>query len=405
MLKAGLFGAIVTAFVLDGRKDLLPDSEQQTLIAILRSLNGLPQETEFHISAATKWRNGLWIASLAFTLECSIMIVLAKDWLAKWAPVLANHEANSKGAFERFKLDKEAKGWYLEEVVMCVPLLLEIATLFFAVGLVIQIKQDDETLGNMVLSLVALGATLYAIITVLPLRYPAAPFNTPFSKILLWIKEKITRSINGPPDSNTLATILHTKLLESTNPSHVDEAIAEISTSEFPEERVGQLASAAKVVLGRFRQLGSTRTNSDAEETLCTHMLALLRFVYHRDKSEGEVKSLQRLGKELFDALLDSSTPLRRWNSLRERLRPLLFALRTQIITLTPPFQPTDFTFQEVQDRPWEIACLDIDSSQRFHFASASCRGLVHSGQNLKTICSFALSISFAKGEFQTFVA
>src|SRR5690606_10435189 len=108
-------------------------------------------------------------------------------------------------------------------------------------------------------------------------------------------------------------------------------------------------------------------------------MLALLHFVDYHEKQvakmvEGDEYEVEGLGQTLRAALRDASSPLRRWNSLPEPLRPLLFGLRTQIMTLTvPPGQSQletcfDFKAKELQERPWEMTFNDIRSSHKLPF-------------------------------------
>jgi len=375
--------------------------------------------------------NGLWVVSLALTLFSAIMGVLAKAWLARFVPVTTSREANYKDALLRFKLDQQAEYWHLEEVLTVIPLLVQIASFLFFVGLIIQVKQDNDTLGITLITFCVAGGLVYFTMTVLPLWSPTAPFNTPVSDTLIWFrnifwslrsaystgtKKNPWDSIPATLDDNwALAEILHTKLLKSPKSLYVDEAIAEIATIAFRDNWVGHLArnGAVRLLLARFRQLASTRTTTDVErqlEILCIHMLALLRFVHHYEltivnKSIADSHAIHELGRDLRAALQDPSSPLRRWNTLPDSLRPLLFALRAQIMTMTSSPGTTvsashtlDFTPNELQDRPWDIAFRDIRSSHRLPFALAACRGLAYGEQNLRTISAFLMSITLAKG-------
>ena len=131
--------------------------------------------------------------------------------------------------------------------------------------------------------------------------------------------------------------------------------------------------------------------------------------------NEDDANTMQQLGVHLMVALHDPSGPFRCWNSPRRPLRPLLFALRAQIMILTPPPGTTfrallshvdppvlgldlDFMSEERQEKPWELAFADLHSRHRLHFAIATSRGLGQGKPNLRTICTFALSITLAKG-------
>ena len=358
------------------------------------------------------------------------MGVLAKAWLARFVPVTTNREANYKDALLRFRLDLQAEYWHLE-VLTVIPLLVQIASFLFFVGLIIQVKQHNDTLGIALITFCVAGGFVYSTMTMLPLWTPTAPFNTPLSDTLIWLrgifvfdkspyssgnKRNLGNGTTGALDDNwALAEILHTKLLKSPKLLYVDEAIAEIATVAFRESWVGHLAhdGAARLLLARFRQLSSTRSADDVDrqmEVICIHMLALLRFVHNHEKvvsgmQIGDPYEVQGLGHDLVAALHYPSSPLRRWNTLPDSLRPFLFALRAQIMTMTSPpgsnlltSSALDFKPNQLQDRPWEIAFRDVRSSHRLHFALAACRGLVYGEQNLRTISYFTMSIALAKG-------
>ncbi|KAF9002354.1 hypothetical protein BDQ17DRAFT_1280625, partial [Cyathus striatus] len=94
------------------------------------------------------------------------MGVLAKAWLAKFIPVTSRREA--KDAYDRRILDKRAKRWQLEWIIMCIPLYLQVAAFLFAAGITIQAFDDDPRIGKLSSTLVGIGLAIYLLITIAP---------------------------------------------------------------------------------------------------------------------------------------------------------------------------------------------------------------------------------------------
>jgi hypothetical protein len=358
------------------------------------------------------------------------MGVLAKAWLAKFVPATTRREAAD--AYHRYKLDKQAELWYLEEVITLVPLLVQIASFLFLGGLIIQSITDDPTLGRAFLAFCVSGCAIYLTMTLLPLFVPSSPFNTPLSDLLLWLANMVKALFAWDWSANSgwqvktdinegLAEILYTKLIKSPKPAYVDEAAAEIALPSFRKNWIDYLCrnDTPQCLLIRFRSNSSTRTDNviKRNETLCSHVLAFLQLVDHLDDKIATCSSVEDVlpqYKRLLDALrasLENGYPLHRWNNLPESLRPLSFGLRTQILSLLKPLPELyrtgkdstlielDFNPNEMSDRPWELACQDIRSTHRLHFMLAACRGVLQGEKNVKTTSAFILSLCLARGE------
>ncbi|RXW11404.1 hypothetical protein EST38_g14451, partial [Candolleomyces aberdarensis] len=431
LIFAGLFAGIVSSFVIDARRDLLTNSEQNLLSDIRDTLRGMSVIDLVNIPVSQKWINGLWLMSLLITLFSAIMGVLAKAWLAKFVPATTRREATD--AFHRYKLDKAAELWYLEEIITLVPLLVQIASFLFLGGLVVQSITDDQTLGLTLLGMCIAGCITYLTMTLLPLFVASSPFNTPLSDLLGWLGKMLVALLTLKWPSNSgwqvktdinegLAEILYTKLIKSPKPTYVDEAATEIALPSFKKNWIDRLCrnDTSRCFLTRFRQHLSTRTDNviKRNEILCSHVLAFLQLVDHlEDKiatnpKEIPVEVMLPDYKHLLDALRDSlgsGYPLHRWNNLPESLRPLSFGLRTQILSLFKSLPECyrmgkdstlielDFNSNEMSDRPWELACQEIRSTHRLHFMLAACRGVLQGEKNVKTISAFILGLCLAK--------
>jgi hypothetical protein len=74
-----LFGAILTAFLIESRKDLTQDP-------LLLAIRQLPTTEPFRPETSSVFVNAAWFCSLGLTLFSALAAVLAKGWLAKYTP-------------------------------------------------------------------------------------------------------------------------------------------------------------------------------------------------------------------------------------------------------------------------------------------------------------------------------
>ncbi|KAJ7927145.1 hypothetical protein B0H13DRAFT_1598978, partial [Mycena leptocephala] len=81
LIFAGLFGAILTAFLIESRKDLKQDPLQEILQA-LRNDSATSTSQPFQPTKSSLVVNAGWFSSLGLTLISALAAVLAKGWLA-----------------------------------------------------------------------------------------------------------------------------------------------------------------------------------------------------------------------------------------------------------------------------------------------------------------------------------
>ncbi|KAJ2913676.1 hypothetical protein MD484_g6737, partial [Candolleomyces efflorescens] len=400
LIFAGLFAGIVASFLIDARHDLQPNSEQNLLTDIRSALRGM-SATDTTIPASQKWVNALWLISLYITLFSAIMGVLAKAWLAKFVPFTTRREADD--AYNRYKLDKEAEQWHLEDVITLVPLLVQVAAFLFLGGLIVQSSTDDRTLGWVLLGICLSGCCVYISMTILPLSFLSSPFNTPLSDLFrkIFTARKVNRSPTFLPDAkfsamdvgdknSVLADILNYSLIRSQKSTHVDEAAAEIGLPSFKELWIDYLCGqeAPQYLLNRFKMHTFTRTHSvdKKEAILCNYLLAFLRFV-------------DRLEKRITMGSLDraDSKAQAHWLTLSLRATWPYPEDVNQYLKQEDTLSKLDFHPDEIFDRPWELVFQNIPSSHRLHFMLAACRGVLQENKNLKTTSTFILALSLAK--------
>jgi hypothetical protein len=248
----------------------------------------------------------------------------------------------------------------------------------------------------------------------------------------LWSWKSSGRGGDVGPDAGInhgLAEILYEKAILSPKASLVNAAIAEIALPSFKEPWIQYLCQTdtPQILLSHFAQCATSRTHDDAvqhDAFLGNCLLALLRFVKCAEERMatsnsqadmvGIMQSNTALAAHLRKSFCEPGNPLHRWNSLPEAFRPLLFSLRTQVLSqLQSLYQSRvdseldvdfgDFNANELAGLPWYMAWQDISSNHRIHFTLAATRGVLHGQTNTKVVSSMVLSLCLARGEFTIF--
>ncbi|KAF6764919.1 armadillo-type protein [Ephemerocybe angulata] len=415
LIFAGLFAAVVASFLIDSKKDLQSDSEQRMLYDIRASTR--PVGVAYQVPTYTDTVNGLWVISLYLTLFSAIMGVLAKAWIAKYIPATTRHEASD--AASRFMLDQQARSWYIQEVITLVPLLVQIATFLFLIGLFLQILDDNKKLGFTLMAFCISGGVVYVVITGTHLLSRTAPVNTPLSELLLVQLHQTTPDDGfhaqtlGDKDE-VLAHILYAKLIRSPKHSSLDAAIEEVATKGLDEKWAKMLCQTKtpEIIASRLHRCVTTGTQDKERRhaNISNQLMVLLWFaqLYEMDAKTPGV-SYGTLDAALR-SLLQPGFPLHRLNGVDSVHRPLLFTLCTNVLIILQSLEGSkapmgvhgelehfDLEVHELLDHPWEMALQRIDSEHRIGFMLAACRGAIKGRKVLKMTSAFILGLSFAR--------
>ncbi|KAF5309418.1 hypothetical protein D9619_012381 [Psilocybe cf. subviscida] len=196
LIFAGLFSAILTAFLIETRKNLQPDSQDLTnrylhaLVVQLQSpnrphMNASAIEAVFEKytpSTAFRWINGLWFVALTFSLVGAFGSILAKGWVAQFIPISAGVPIiDAYNRHRRFFGDDQL---HLRAVITALLVTLHVGFYLFFVGLVLLLFQDDIRIGVFVTIFLTLTMLLYLGCSMRPILNPHSPFRTPLSGML-----------------------------------------------------------------------------------------------------------------------------------------------------------------------------------------------------------------------------
>ncbi|PVF95918.1 hypothetical protein CPB86DRAFT_556667 [Serendipita vermifera] len=176
LIFAGLFAAILTAFLVESRKELVEDPQERLLRDILRALRNASDSADsppFQPEPAFVNINGLWFSGLTLTLSSALGGVLAKGWISKYSG--ASLRKTSRDACSRMLRSTRIRQWEVGGIITSISLLIQIALWLFFIGLGYLLWDTPNQIKGAVLTLVSATALLYVVATFLPMVFPACP--------------------------------------------------------------------------------------------------------------------------------------------------------------------------------------------------------------------------------------
>ncbi|KAF6749530.1 hypothetical protein DFP72DRAFT_1048830 [Ephemerocybe angulata] len=184
LIFAGLFSAVVTAFVLELYKSLRQDPMELIAAALLKRMGEDPNSKVFsdgfslppHVSTRI---NTLWFLSLVFSLITVLIGTISLQWLREHQRIPDDLEPQI--AFSLHVMQAESLDvWLVPHIFNLLSLLLQIALVLFLLGLTELLWIMNRTVGAWVA--VAIGLTLLFLVstTVLP-TFQAISLYLPWS--------------------------------------------------------------------------------------------------------------------------------------------------------------------------------------------------------------------------------
>ncbi|KAJ7575296.1 hypothetical protein C8J56DRAFT_838238 [Mycena floridula] len=183
LVFAGLFSAVVTAFVIESYQWFSEDPGDKTarLIAQLSQHIGTPNissgdQKPFSVESRTIRINILWFLSLVLALSAASGGILAKQWLREYRrdpPGISNRERLS----HRQLRDQGWGIWKVEEIISALPIILEIALVLFFVGVMELLWSLNRVVALSVTVVIALTVLFLIAATVLPAFYMCRQFR------------------------------------------------------------------------------------------------------------------------------------------------------------------------------------------------------------------------------------
>ncbi|KAI0310848.1 hypothetical protein OF83DRAFT_823504, partial [Amylostereum chailletii] len=206
LIFAGLFSAVVTAFLMESFPMLQQDPEQTSAIILARistqlAVNGaqvdttvppLPPLESLTSSAGSPLRlNILWSFSLFLSLLCALSATLVQQWARGYKQAVERRSAPLQRARIRSFLYQGIESSGVRTVATSIPTLLHLALFLFIGGM-----YDFLASANQVVAFLSIGALcvfigLYLALSIIPLGNLGSPYQTPLSPVLWALRQLI----------------------------------------------------------------------------------------------------------------------------------------------------------------------------------------------------------------------
>ncbi|KAK0231796.1 hypothetical protein EDD85DRAFT_775223, partial [Armillaria nabsnona] len=149
LVFAGLFSAVVSAFVIQSAQSLQPDNTavSASLLIELVGYQRAASDTSsiplspfypaisFSPSTTDVWVNSLWFISLTLSLITALVAVLTKQWLHQYISVISDTPLN-QGRIRQCRYMGLEK-WHVPVIIGFLPILLHVSLFLFFLGLCI----------------------------------------------------------------------------------------------------------------------------------------------------------------------------------------------------------------------------------------------------------------------------
>ncbi|PSR85631.1 hypothetical protein PHLCEN_2v5387 [Hermanssonia centrifuga] len=195
LIFAGLFSAVLTAFVVPSYLLLQPDNSQlsvqildrisaqlarfEILPPFINSTASDSASPAFQVSTSARWMNCLWFLSLILSLSSALFGILAKQWIREylqWRKVAAAPRENV--LLRQLRIDAW-EGWKVSAGISTIPALLELAVVLFLAGLVVLVWTLDTVVAIVITTAVSVVIMVLCTVTVLPAVYRRCPYKSP----------------------------------------------------------------------------------------------------------------------------------------------------------------------------------------------------------------------------------
>ncbi|KAI3614343.1 hypothetical protein WG66_000277 [Moniliophthora roreri] len=189
LVFAGLFSAVVTAFVIESYQWLSEDPTDTTvaiLVQISMQLNTsqsiIPERVQFEPDASSIRINCFWFLSLVFSLTSALFGLLCKQWLREHQRDPLTRTPAQALALRQLRRDSLER-WGVSSFLSALPILLEVALLLFFVGVLDLLWNRQSRIPFAICSVaVILSAGSYLVTAFLPTL--AIPRGDHWSKII-----------------------------------------------------------------------------------------------------------------------------------------------------------------------------------------------------------------------------
>ncbi|KAI0371284.1 hypothetical protein BV20DRAFT_1051695 [Pilatotrama ljubarskyi] len=212
LVFAGLFSAILTAFNIESYK-LLQQQPEDATVAILSQISAQLNSFSVNANFANTTSptgpgtllppfkaNGLavrlnawWFSALVCSLLVASLGLLVKQWLRQY---LAGSSSISRERtrIRQYRYDGLRK-WRVPEIILCLPILLQVALVLFFAGLLDLLWSLHPAVAGVVTAIVSVAMLFAALTTLAPPLYADCPYKSPQSWVLCILLQSTKRAV------------------------------------------------------------------------------------------------------------------------------------------------------------------------------------------------------------------
>lgn len=200
--QAGLFSAVVTAFIIDSYKWLQQDNSQTTIQLLAKissqlanlnltpaveslsdfAVNSIPPlavaTPSFVVTTTSIWINCLWVLSLLFSLTAALLGIIIKQWLREyllWDSVL--FPSREAVLLRHIRYDAWER-WKVPVIISAIPAMLELALVLFLCGAAILLWTLNATVAIVVTVFGSLAFIAACAVNILPVFFHRCPYKS-----------------------------------------------------------------------------------------------------------------------------------------------------------------------------------------------------------------------------------
>lgn len=204
IIQAGLFSAVITAFIIEAYKLLQQDPQDAMVLLLAQISQQLANSTNepFSIPAQnnafplhfTRRINILWFSSLVLSLAAASIGILVKQWLRDYVLSFTADFPRRRSRIRQFRR-QGLIDWKVPGIVMALPVILQVALAFFLGGVVDLLWQLDTVVAAVITAFVAATLAFLIITTILPTFSDECPYTSPQAlgiyRIKQWTNDKL----------------------------------------------------------------------------------------------------------------------------------------------------------------------------------------------------------------------
>lgn len=343
MIQAGLFSAILSAFLIEVRKGLQEDLQEITnnLLATLilaqnnPTIRTLPPGTShFEPHVSTRWINGLWFTSLFFSLLSALGASLAKAWVTQYSSFSYGvHWADASSRHRRYL---GVQRWHLKTFIHLLPMLIHASFFLFAAGLAILLLDDNVGVGILMIIMSAISLALYIVSIAHSVLCSDSPFRTPFSTFIRWVLKMdsdilpILPTVEAPATGcdSLKAQALSWLLVASADATVVEScvrAIAGLPATPDIQDRLFHNAVINVLTTGLCHHMHGNHSNS-------LSLRGYLYAIYHLVQTKRPLSHSKSSNISPLSSIVQSGGPLYQWDRLERGTQEVALCVKARIL-------------------------------------------------------------------------